>query len=158
MGGNHDEAVALGEKAVELSPSGAEMAALLALTLTYVGEPERERSIALLERAMCLSPYPPDWFRWTLGRAYRLTGRYQEAVKELRIQTDESPNSLASRVELVAALVEMGRAAEARAEAAQVLKIDPKFSASKWIRALPYKDKALATREIATLRRAGLPE
>ncbi len=156
MGGNHDEAVALGEKAVALSPSGGELAALLALTLTYVGE--SERSISLLERAMRLSPYYPDWYRWTLGRAYRLTGRYEEAVAALTIRPDESPNSLAPRVELVAAFVEMGRAAEARAEATEVLKIDPGFSIGAWMGAFPYRDQAVARDEAEALRRAGLPE
>lgn len=138
MGGNYDEAVALREKAVALSPSGGEVAAPLALTLTYVGEPER--SIALLERAMRLSPYPPDWFRWTLGRAYRLAGGYEEAVAALRTRPDESPNSLARRVELAVAVVEMGHAAEARAEATAVLEIDPGFAIGAWMGAFPYRD------------------
>jgi adenylate cyclase len=156
MTGNHDQAVALGQKAVALSPSGAEVAAFLALTSTYTGEVER--SIALIEKAMRLSPYYPDWYRWTLGRAYRLMGRQEEAVAALATRLDHSPDSVAPRVELVAAYMEMGREAAARAEAAEVLRINPGFSVHEWMVMPPYKDAAIAKREMGALRRAGLPE
>ena len=156
VNGDHDAAVAFGEKAVALSPNGAEVAALLAFTLTYTGE--LERSIALLERAMRLSPSYPDWYRWTLGQAYRLASRYEDAVAAFTTRLDDNPEALTPRVELVMTYGEMGDEAKARAEAAQVLRINPEFSIQTWTQAPRYKDPAITNRDIETLRRVGLPE
>jgi adenylate cyclase len=51
---------------------------------------------------------------------------------------------------------ELGRLEEARAEAAEVLKISPNFSLEKWRQITPYKDQAEIERMLAALRRAGL--
>ena len=156
LSGNHAQAVALGENAVALDPNGAEVAAFLAVTLTYTGE--LDRSIALIDRAMRLSPYYPDWYRWNLGRAYRLMGRYEDAIAALEIRLAENPGALVPRIELAATYSSLGRQAEARAMVAEVLKIHPGFSVRQWMRAPPYKDPAVMTREFGTLRKAGLPE
>ena len=156
FGGNHDEAIAFGEQAIALSPNGADVAAYQALTLTYTGD--LERSVALLEHAMRLSPYYPDWYQWTLGRAYRLMGRYEDAIAVLRNGSKRTPRSLVSHIELAALYSKMGRASEARTEAAKVLKIDPLFSARAWSEVPPYRDPAIFERELDALRKAGLPE
>lgn len=156
LDGNHAEAVVLGEKAVALSPSGADVAALLALTLTYTSE--LDRSIALINQAMRLSPHYPDWYTWTLGRAHRLAGRYKEATEALTSRLENSPDALAPRVELVATYSEMGRNARATAEVTEVLRISPNFSVREWTKALPHEDSAMTKREIDSLRKAGLPD
>ena len=155
MTGDHAQAVTYGEKAVALDPNGAEVAALLAFALTYTGD--IERSISLLNKAMRLSPYYPDWYRWTLGRAHRLAGRYNEAEAALTA-SEGSAESVMPRVELAATYSEMGSLPEARAEAAKILKIDPKFSVLAWVKVPPYQDPARTRREIDALRRAGLPD
>ena len=155
MTGDFAQAVASGEKAVALDPNGAEVAALLAFALTYTGD--IERSIALLNKAMRLSPYYPGWYRWTLGRAYRLAGRYQEAEAAL-VASEGGAGSVLPLVELAAVYSETGRLSEARAEAAEILTIDPKFSVLAWVKIPPHQDPARTRREIDTLRRAGLPD
>ncbi len=155
MTGDFAQAVASGEKAVALDPNGAEVAALLAFALTYTGD--IERSIALLNKAMRLSPYYPGWYRWTLGRAYRLAGRYKEAEAAL-VASEGGSGSVLPLVELAAVYSETGRLSEARAEAAEILKIDPKFSVLAWVKVPPYQDPARTKREIDALRRAGLPD
>ncbi len=156
INGDHDQAVALGEKAVALNPNGADVSAMLGLTLTYTGE--LERSIALLKQAMRLSPYYPDWYRWSLGRAYRLAGRYEEAIAALTAGLDRSLESLAPRVELVAAYSQLRAIKKAQDEATEVLRINPNFSAGEWSRVPPYKDPASAERDLDALHRAGLPQ
>ncbi len=154
--GNHEQAILFGERAITLDPNGAEVTALLALTLAYTGD--LERSAASLDRAMRLSPYYPDWYRWTLGRVYRLMGRYDEAIAALQIRTRSGPESLVPLVELAAAYSQAGRIAEAEATAAEVLRIDPKFSVAAWINVPPYQSPTVSQREFDALRRAGLPE
>jgi hypothetical protein len=50
----------------------------------------------------------------------------------------------------------LGREEEARAEAAEMLRINPKFSVEKWAKRLTYKNQADADRFISALRKAGL--
>jgi DNA-binding SARP family transcriptional activator/TolB-like protein len=154
--GDHEKAIELLERGVELSPNGADVVALLGLGLTYTGD--YPRAINLIKRAMRLSPYYPAWYRWSLGRAYRLTGRHVEALAWLEVTEPGEPPSLIQRVELVATYSEMRRMIKARAEAAEVLKELPQFSVRQWTRWPPYKDPAVAEREIRALVRAGLPE
>ena len=50
----------------------------------------------------------------------------------------------------------MGREKEARAEAAEVLRINPKFSLDSFAKTLPYKDQSEKDKIINALRKAGL--
>jgi hypothetical protein len=50
----------------------------------------------------------------------------------------------------------MGREKEARAEAAEVLRINPKFSVDSWAKKTPYKDQSRRDEAINALRKAGL--
>jgi len=50
----------------------------------------------------------------------------------------------------------MGREKEASAEAAEVLRINPKFSLDHFRKTVPYKNQAALDRIIAALRKAGL--
>ena len=155
MKGDHAQAVAFGEKAVALDPNGAEDAALLALTLTYTKDPRR--SVAMIEEAMRLSPCYPDWFRWVLGRAHRLTGRLKQAEAALDAPGTGSAN-LPRLVELAATYSEAGRLAEAHVVAAKILHAQPEFSVLHWTEAPPYQDVTTTSREVDILRRAGLPQ
>jgi hypothetical protein len=50
----------------------------------------------------------------------------------------------------------MGREKEARAEAAEVLRIDPKFSLDSLAKMLPYKEQSETDKVADALRKAGL--
>ena len=50
----------------------------------------------------------------------------------------------------------MGREQEARTEAAEVLRINPKFSADSHAKRLTYKDQSETDKFIDALRKAGL--
>jgi adenylate cyclase len=154
--GDHEKAIELFERGVELSPNGADVTAFLGLGLTYTEN--YDRAIRLIERAMRLSPYYPAWYRWSLGRAYRLAGRHVDALAWLEPTSNGEPPALVQRVELVATYSEMRRLITARAEAAKILKDYPQFSVRQWTHWPPYKNPAVAEREFRALTRAGLPE
>ena len=50
----------------------------------------------------------------------------------------------------------MGKEDEARAAAAELIRINPKFSTEKYAKALPYKDRDYCMRWGDALRKAGL--
>ena len=58
--------------------------------------------------------------------------------------------------QLRVALVMAGREEEARSEAAEVLRIDPKFSTERFIKAFPWKDQSRTDRVLGAARKTGL--
>ncbi len=66
------------------------------------------------------------------------------------------PNNLGAHLTLAAVDSELGREAEARAEAAEVLRLNPQFSLEVHRQREPMKDLAMLERQLAALRQAGL--
>jgi TolB-like protein/class 3 adenylate cyclase/Flp pilus assembly protein TadD len=152
----HEKAIEFAEKAVALDPNGPFGRAMLAFALVYAGRPKE--AIALYKTAMRLSPVYPTWFLWHLGLAYHLTGEYEKAVEVLESSLDRNPDTLFPHVRLAAVYAEMGRMEEARAAAAEVLRINPKFTVSNWAKAQPFKDPAVLEHRNKLMRKAGLTE
>jgi len=77
MQGDDDEAIAAGEKTVELSPLSSFYAAWLAEQYRDAGD--YDKAIELAESVLALSPkYPVGWY--ALGNVYLDQGRYEEAI------------------------------------------------------------------------------
>ena len=152
----HDRAIAEAERAVALDPNGADAYAALGYALTFAGRPEE--AIASVKKAIRINPIAPAFYFTRLGRAYRDTGRYEEAIAELKKAINRTPDNLFAHIELAAAYSLSGRDEEARAEAAEVLRIQPKFSVERFAKKLPYKNQADRQHLIDSLRKAGLPD
>ena len=69
-----------------------------------------------------------DLYSAVEGRAYVLMGRYEEAIPPLKMNLARYSNLIPSHLFLIACYVELGRNEEARAEAAEVMRINPQFS------------------------------
>ena len=87
---------------------------------------------------------------------YRLTGRFEEAVSAYKKSIQRGPNNIFAHIQLAVTYIVMGREKEARAEAAEVLRINPKFSLDSYAKVLAYKDQSVNDRIVAALRKAGL--
>jgi len=92
------------------------------------------------------------------GSCYRLMGRYEEAIAELKRVLNRSPDYLNSRLNLIATYVMSGEEEVARIEAAEVLKQSPNFSVARFLKHFPYKDQKTLDGLSEALRKAGLPE
>ena len=88
--------------------------------------------------------------------AYRVAGRCEEAIVQLKRVTTLTPNNSPAHFCLAICYVELDRQEEAQAEAAEVLRIHPNFSLEGFKQNIPYKDQALLERTIAAARKAGL--
>jgi hypothetical protein len=66
------------------------------------------------------------------------------------------PNKLDTHLMLAVVYSELGQAAEARAEAAEVLRLNPHFSLAVHEQRTPIKDPTALERHLAALRKAGL--
>jgi adenylate cyclase len=150
----YEKAIAEEERAVALNPNGADAHAHLGMTLNYVGRPEE--AIALLKKAIRLNPIPPNWYLFTLGDGYRMTGQYEDAVAAYKRVLHRNPDDMRAHIGLAATYSLSGQEEEARAAAAEVLRLDPKFSVEYIVKTLPYKNQADASLLVDALRKAGL--
>jgi adenylate cyclase len=66
------------------------------------------------------------------------------------------PDSIVTHVHLTATYSLTGRDHEARAQAKEVLRVQPKFSVERYVKQLPYKDQSENERLKQALRKAGL--
>ena len=152
--GDYDAAIAAIERAMALNPNFMDWR--FAEVLVLAGEPER--AIAAVERHMRLDPFyvplAPGW----LGLAYYVLEQHSQALAPSRECAARAPNVRLGHLCLAAAYAQLGRLDEARTEAAEVLRADPKWTINKGARLLPFKRPADAEHLFDGLRKAGLPD
>jgi adenylate cyclase len=164
----YDDAIAEAREAVRLGgPNYADGYAVLALVLTYSGQPKE--AIELMEKAIGLDPKVAS-YRYHLGQAYYVWGQYeryekgdeqkakeyyQEAEIQLKRAMNITPNFRPSRSYLVAVYMETGREQEAREiwdafpDMSRLINISQRRSHA------PHKDSMIRDHYIDALRRAG---
>ncbi|UCF00749.1 MAG: tetratricopeptide repeat protein, partial [Deltaproteobacteria bacterium] len=143
----HDRAFAQGKKAVALNPNSAMAHLWLGKVHTFARR--YEESISEYKIAIRLNPIPPNLYLWSLGLSYGLAGQDEEAIQWCEKAVDQAPDSLMARIMMTAAYSWSGRDEEARAEAAEVLRIDPNFSLERFA-------KKAGPDLVRALRKAGL--
>ena len=132
----HDRAIADGKRAVSLDPNSA----FAWIALADINDAEcvfpagisarwatskPEEVLAYAQKAIRLDPRHPENYSMPEGVAYNRLGRYAEAVDALKRSDQNNPWV---HVNLVYAYSELGREQDARAEAAEVLRLSPRFS------------------------------
>ncbi len=157
--GQWDESLAENERAVSIAPH-PESLYHLADSLRLMGRPEE--SIALFKRGMRLDPFPPTYVIMHIGYAYFDLARYEDALVEATRVFDRSQksgfNPELTHIFLAATYGMRGREKEARKHAAEVIKINPKFSLKVNAKRLGYRNPAGTDRWIEAYRKAGLPD
>jgi adenylate cyclase len=146
-----DRAVAEGERCVAINPNYPICYQALADALMAAARPED--AVGAAQKAIRLDPQGGDFYAFFIGAAYVQMGRYQEAIPFLKKNSAAYPGEPWVHMSLVVAYSELGRKAEARAEASEILRVNPQF-------ALPPvtggKNVALNRRFNDDLRKAGL--
>jgi adenylate cyclase len=150
----HEKAIAQYERALELNPNVADAYALFGVALMYADRPEE--AIELFKKAMRFNPIAPSYYLFELANAYRMVGRYDDSIETYKKVLDRTPNHLTVHAGLTATYSVAGRLDDARAQAAEVLRVQPKFSAERFAKRWPYKNKAETERLIDALLKAGL--
>jgi adenylate cyclase len=161
----HDRAVADGKRAVSLDPNSAFAWIALAdindaecvfpagIAPPDWGTSKPEEVLAYAQKAIRLDPRHPEKYSMPEGVAYNGLGRYAEAVDALKRSDQNNPRV---HVNLVYAYSELGREQDARAEAAEVLRLSPQFSL-EGVEKIPGNWQGpLGQRYLSDLRKAGL--
>ena len=150
----HKQAIVEAERAIALNPNYAEGYMRLGAILNFAGRPEE--SIRLVEKAMRLNPHYPASYLMTLGQAYCLTGRYEKAMAAQKKALIRNPDSIGPRFCLTACAMRLGQEKEARAQAAEILRLSPNFSLEMLRQAAPHKDPKAVEPMLENLGKAGL--
>jgi len=150
----YDKALAQAHKAMELNPGRANVHFYLGSVLYFAGK--YEEALQTFKKTIRLDPKGPSYYYLVMGHAYRGIGQYEKAIAEYKKTLDRKPNYWIARAFLAATYIMAGREEEGRAEAAEVLRIHPKFSLEKLAKSLPYKDQDYKNRAIEAMRKAGL--
>jgi adenylate cyclase len=151
----HDKAIAEAERAVALDPSGSAAYSTYARVLNFAGR--SKEAIPLFQKAIRLSPNADAVTFIFYGVALRMTGRFEEAVSALKKGIQRAPDYIVAHLGLLTMYSLMGQDKEARAEAEEVLRINPMFSLDYHARTVLYfKDQSENDKVVNALRKAGL--
>jgi TolB-like protein len=142
------------EKALALQPNSPEALYNLGTFLFFASKPEE--AIPLFKESIRLNPLAPSAHFRSLSGAYCQAGQHEEAIEMAKIGVQRAPESFSSYLQLAAVLSVGGHEEEARAAAAQVLKINPKFSVEQYAGALAFRDRSHLDYMVDAMRKAGL--
>jgi adenylate cyclase len=149
-----EKAVAQAERGVALVPNSVAAQYILGYVLYSAGRDEE--AIPIFKKAVALSPIPLARALSHLCIASRKAQRYEEAVAVCSQLLRRERNHVLAHHTLGATFVEIGRMDEARAEIAEVLRIDPQYTVRLDPRAFPWKDQPAIDRLTDSLSKAGL--
>ena len=154
--GQHDSAVAVMTRAIELNPNDADVLTDMGLFCSYGGRAEDGLGFAL--KGMRLNPHYPEYYAAQLGMIYFDARRYVEAVRILEsVRTLDTP---LMRLYLAASHAALGHSDLAQSEVTRFLAHDPAATVARCTSPAlaPYRDDGDREHLAEHLRSAGLPE
>jgi adenylate cyclase len=150
-----DAAAAAAERAIALNPAFANYR--LAQVFYSVGEPAK--AIAIAKMQMRLDPFHPHFAPLMAGIAYYHLKEYHDAQHWLSEAIGRAPNHQYGHAFLAATYAQLGRLEDAHAEAAEVLRLNPRYSISGTQKRVSILKRAEDMEHLVDgLRKAGLPE
>jgi len=149
----HDKAIEVAERAVSLNANSATALFTLAQCMHFAGR--WEEGLPLLRQAIRLNPFVPIYYSY-FATACRETGRYEEGINALKKSLTFAPNDLFAHINLVALYMYAGREDEARAAVAEIKRIAPNFSLTRYRKAQPWKESVDTSRVFEAMEKAGL--
>jgi adenylate cyclase len=158
-----DDAIAEGERVLDLDPSFVSAYNALAIGYCYLGHPDKGLSYA--EKGIRLSPRDPYiyFFQFEKGFALAMLGRNDEALEWISQAASAAPEWPIPQAITASLLALTGHGEEAKAALQQYLSLkdNPIKTLEQWQAQIPSAspDFLLFTRQLREgLRRAGMPE
>ncbi|MGD9240636.1 MAG: adenylate/guanylate cyclase domain-containing protein [Desulfobacterales bacterium] len=153
---DYDKGIRETKRAVELEPNGADAHAFLGMGLLFAGSPEE--AIPILKKAIRLDPNAPEWYMHVLAAAYRDIENYEQAIEWGEKAVQKNPQNVLSRKILCSIYSLADRMDEARAQAREIMTLNPNISLEQIAITDPQKNQVVKNRYIEALRKAGLPD
>jgi adenylate cyclase len=150
-----DAAISAAERAIALNPNFADYR--LAMVFFSVGD--TPRAIEIAKTQMRLDPFHPHFAPLMVGEANYLLKQYHEAQRWLRTATGRAPNHQYGHAFLAATYAQLGQLEDAHAQAAELLRLNPKYTIGETQKRVSIFKRAEDMAHLVDgLRKAGLPE
>jgi TolB-like protein/two-component SAPR family response regulator/Tfp pilus assembly protein PilF len=154
--GQHDEAVVLCKKAVELAPSDFRALGFLGQFYMYVGE--AEKAAMTLKTAMRLNPHRESWLTYYVTLANLWMGNFATALESAELYLQQEPDEPYGLMYLAVVHGFQGQNGKAAATVALLKEKFPAFGIKNVLLSEHYKDREKLDRIVNILRAAGLSE
>jgi len=141
-------------RALALNPNNPTVLANLGDLYVHLGEPAK--GMDYLKEAKVVDPFfAPKWYWLPVGRAYFVTHQYDDAIAALARFPTTRVWGLAY---LAACYALTGNIERSKHHAAEVLRLMPEFSISRYVPKEPFRLSSDRKHLTDALRKAGLPE
>ena len=150
----YDQSLTEGKMAVDLAPGSADAYGWYSMALTFAGEPAK--AINMMNTAMRLNPFPPAWYLCGMGMAFNHLGDYGQALSFLKRALATESTMRTAHLAIAGAYAGLGRIAEAKSHAQELIHIDPEFTLDSFRQTNPHKDRDYCAQIVDALRLAGL--
>lgn len=154
VGGAFDASLASAAQCLRLSPNDA--GCLYALGAAELRVGRVAEAVSHLEQARDRNPVAPAFLAAFYGSALWAARRHEDAIRIAGECLAVAPDFHRCRVDLVCALVELGRVAEARDETARLLRRAPTMTATEFAGGFAPAAAALRERRLQVARTVGL--
>lgn len=152
----HEEALALSEKAVSVRSCCPLAIAVYSNVLHFNGQ--HDRAIKNIKTAVKHARIYPAWVANVLSASYRDSGRIAPSISVANECLRLDPENLEGHVLLCTNYSLSNSVDDARKVAQEILSIEPSFSISAYVETQPYKDSKTLQGIVGALRDAGLPD
>jgi adenylate cyclase len=150
-----DAAISAAERAFALNPNFADYR----LAMVFFSVADAPKAIEIAKAQMRLDPFHPHFAPLILGEANYLLKQYHEAQRWLRTATGRAPNHQYGHAFLAATYAQLGQLEDAHAQAAEVLRLNPKYTIGETQKRVSVFKRAEDLEHLVDgLRKAGLPE
>jgi TolB-like protein/Tfp pilus assembly protein PilF len=149
---DYDKAVEEAERAASMDPGF-----LTSYGRMLFGASRYPEAIGVLEKALRMNPVnPPSMCLHALATSYSLMGEYDEAVLVFKRLLQAHPDHFLGNLILTSTYSMMGRMEDARAQAAVVMRLDPKWTTEQGEKRSRIKNADDRKRLVDAGRKAGL--
>jgi len=151
---DHDKAIAMGKKAIELAPNDMDAANVLAVTYAFGDDPAKAKLIVtdIMQRNQHYSALVPS----VLGLANLRLGNYHDALAAYDKSLLINPSRIQGNAYRAIVLYRMGNVDDADFQVDQLYTLHPNFNVQIWAARQPFKDKALVKGLVDDLIHAGV--
>jgi len=140
------------DRALSLSPNNADVLAQAAWNLGNLGQ--GRKALGLVQRAMRLNPNYPDWYDYALGVAAYYARDFKTSIAAMQRAQSQTTES---RLYAAVSYAQLGDQENAAEQVAELLKLDPEFTAQKWLKAAPHLDRGAEAHFLEGAGKAKLP-